>query len=447
MEKGQSQSLPLVPPDGGYGWIIVLAVFFQVVAVGPIMPMFGLIFGSKFEEFQTTPTEKSSIFAVYLLTWNIITMFVGPLVQLQSEQFVAFLGTTLIIIGMVFSAFSTSTMGIMLAYGLGVGAGIGFSTTNGILIISKYFKKKVGLAYGLFTTGLGIGALSMPQIVKLLLQYFSGTQTILIYAAICGVSYIGAILYRDVTHLMKPMTEEDFKLLSPKDIEKSTLIENEKSKKEKSCLRGFIITRVFCMIDWKLLCDPFFLMVTIGNSMCWCVLLSYVSSLRTICKERGLSVSQTADILTLIATTEIFTRAFHGFISDRACLRNSFRHPKKVMLTIMALGMSITFIGVTFTTDFLSFAIISCVCSLFSSAIMVNGPLVYSECFPDSLPSAIGLSNLFRGGLAIIIGPTVGMINTHFGTFNAVLLFLSGNTACMMGLWLVMDFIDIWRSR
>ena len=223
-----------------------------MVAVGPFMPMFGVIFGSKFEEFQTTPTERSSIFAIYLLTWNIITMSVGPLVQLQSERFVGFLGTTLVIIGVVLSAFSTSTLGIMLAYGLGVGAGIGLNNANGILIVSKYFKNKVGLAYGLFATGVGIGALSMPQIVKLLLQYFSGKQTILIYAAICGVGYIGAILYQDVTPFMKPMTEEDFELLSRKDIKKTTQIENEKSKEEKSCFQSFIITRVFCMIDWKL---------------------------------------------------------------------------------------------------------------------------------------------------------------------------------------------------
>ena len=113
--------------------------------------------------------------------------------QLKSERFVAILGTTSVIIGMVLSAYSTSTVGIMLAYGLCVGAGIGLTYTNGILIVSKYFKKKVGIAFGMITTGLGIGALSMPQIVKLLLQSFSGKQTILIYAALCGVGYIGAM--------------------------------------------------------------------------------------------------------------------------------------------------------------------------------------------------------------------------------------------------------------
>ena len=81
MEKGKSPETTLLPPDGGYGWVIVLAFFLQMVFVGPIMPMFGLIFGSKFQEFETSPTEQTSIFALYLLTWNIITLFVGPLVQ------------------------------------------------------------------------------------------------------------------------------------------------------------------------------------------------------------------------------------------------------------------------------------------------------------------------------------------------------------------------------
>ena len=449
MEKGNS---PLAPPDGGYGWFIVLSVFLQISCVGPIMPMFGLLFGSKFEEFETTPTEQTSIFAVYLLTWNIITMFVGPLVQLQSERFVAFLGSTVIIIGLVLCAFSTSTLGFMLAYGLGVGSGMGLVNANGVLIISKFFKKKIGLAYGLYATGVGIGAFPLPQLVKFLLLTFSGKQTILIYAAINSVAYIGAILQRDVRPLMKPMTEEDFKLVEPKkisQIEKD--LENGKKakvkKEEKTCLERFIITRVFLMIEWKLLRDPFFLMVAVGNSVCYCVLLSYVSSFRTICQERDLSVSQTADIITIISATEILTRGFQGFLGDRACLRNTFENPKKSIMTFMALAMSVVFIGISFTTDFMSLAISVCICSLFTSAIMINGPLIYKECFPDNLPSALGLSNLIRGGMAIILGPIVGMLKTHFGTFNAALYFLAGITASCMGLWALIDFIQWRRSR
>merc|ERR1711892_1345553 len=452
MEKGNSPTAPLVPPDGGYGWIIVLSVLLQMSCVGPIMPMFGLIFGSKFEEFETSPTEKTSIFAVYLLTWNIITMFVGPLVQLQSERFVAFCGTTLAITGLVLCAFSTSTLGMMLAYGLVNGAAIGLINANGILIISKFFKKKIGLAFGLFAAGLGLGALGLPQLVKFLLQSFSGQQTILIYAAICSIGYIGAILMQDVKPLMKQITEEDFKLLQQKNtkntengVVKKTKL-NEKDG-EKDCCRDFIIFRVFCMIEWKLLSDPFFLMVAIGNSMGYCAVLSYLSSLRTICSEKGLSASQTADIISVIAFTEIFTRVFQGYIGDRACIRNTFRHSKKVMFTIMGLGMSASLVAISFSFDFVSLAICVSVCSLFTSGIFINGPLIYSECFPENLPSAIGLSNLFRGAIAILFGPTTGILNTHFGSFNAALYFIAGATTCSMGVWLVVDLASWWRSR
>ena len=90
MEKGTSPTAPLVPPDGGYGWIIVLSALLQMSCAFPIIPMFGLIFGSKFDEFDTSPTEKTSIFGVYLLTWNIITLFVGPLSSFRVKDLLGF---------------------------------------------------------------------------------------------------------------------------------------------------------------------------------------------------------------------------------------------------------------------------------------------------------------------------------------------------------------------
>ncbi len=41
---------------------------------------------------------------------------------------------------------------------------MGLSNANNIIIINKYFKKRVGAAYGLLLTGFGLGGLAMPQV-------------------------------------------------------------------------------------------------------------------------------------------------------------------------------------------------------------------------------------------------------------------------------------------
>jgi MFS family permease len=252
----------------------------------------------------------------------------------------------------------------------------------------------------------------------------------------------------DVKPFIEQVTEEDFKLLEQKnngDVNKTKKI--TKMQREKNCCEDFIIVRVFCMIKWKLLWDPFFVVVGIGNSMVYCAVLSYVSQLRTICSQKGLSVPQTADIISVMAFTEIFTRLFQGFLGDRACIRNAFRHSKKMMYTFMGIGASAALIGITFAFDFVSLAICICVCSLFTSGVLINSPLIYSECFPDNLPSAIGLSNLFKAVIAIVLGPTTGMLNTHFGSFNAALYFLAGANLLCMGVWLVVEFIHFVKTR
>jgi hypothetical protein len=102
---------------------------------GPLMAMFGLIYGAKFEQFGSSPTEGNSVFAIFLVTWCVTSLFAGPLVEIRSSRFVAFCGTILNVGGLL-------------------GAGMGLNNTNNILIMTKYFKKRISLAYGLYATGL-----------------------------------------------------------------------------------------------------------------------------------------------------------------------------------------------------------------------------------------------------------------------------------------------------
>ena len=73
MEKSKSSSNNRpAAPDGGYGWVIVLATFLQISVIVQILPLFGVIFGAKFEEFESSHTEKSGIVSVFLVLSNTV---------------------------------------------------------------------------------------------------------------------------------------------------------------------------------------------------------------------------------------------------------------------------------------------------------------------------------------------------------------------------------------
>ena len=56
-ESTTTQGLPR-PPDGGYGWGIIVGGILQSVFTIPVLDMYGFLFAAKFESCKTTPTEQ-----------------------------------------------------------------------------------------------------------------------------------------------------------------------------------------------------------------------------------------------------------------------------------------------------------------------------------------------------------------------------------------------------
>ena len=157
----------MAPPDGGYGWVIVLAAFLQFALGSQLMPLFAVLFGPKFEEIGASSTEIYSVYSTFIVFWNLVSIFVGPLGELQSERFVAVCATGLQVVGLIICAFSTSIIHLVFGFGVVWGCGMGLSNTNNIIILNKYFKSKVGLALGLVISSVSIIGLVQPQVVKI----------------------------------------------------------------------------------------------------------------------------------------------------------------------------------------------------------------------------------------------------------------------------------------
>ena len=82
MEKNKSETAnintepgPGTAPDGGYGWVIVVAAFLQFGVIVQIMPFFDLLFGPKLAEFGASPTEKGAVVAVLMATTAMVAAF------------------------------------------------------------------------------------------------------------------------------------------------------------------------------------------------------------------------------------------------------------------------------------------------------------------------------------------------------------------------------------
>ena len=58
-EESKVEDQP-TPPDGGYGWVIVIGCVLQWVFTIPVLDMYGLLFAPKFASCKTTPTEQVS---------------------------------------------------------------------------------------------------------------------------------------------------------------------------------------------------------------------------------------------------------------------------------------------------------------------------------------------------------------------------------------------------
>ena len=61
------------------------------------------------------------------------------------------------------------------------------------------------------------------------------------------------------------------------------------------------------MMNWRLLCNPYFLMLAAGNAVVFVSSLTYLPQLRNICSDKGLDLAQTANVITILATITIVT--------------------------------------------------------------------------------------------------------------------------------------------
>ncbi|KAG0327444.1 hypothetical protein BG000_000961 [Podila horticola] len=159
-------------PEGGFGWLVVLASF--VVNFWTFGP--NIVWGVHQEyhlQSQTFPgvvsTQLSWVGSIGTAAMFISGPFVAPMTRFLGLRAVVAIGILVCSAGLIAASFATELWHLYLSQGFLFGAGGGLVFFSSISVTAQYFEKRRGLANGIAVAGSGIGGLALAPLIRMLI--------------------------------------------------------------------------------------------------------------------------------------------------------------------------------------------------------------------------------------------------------------------------------------
>uniref|UniRef100_A0A7E4UW14 MFS domain-containing protein n=1 Tax=Panagrellus redivivus TaxID=6233 RepID=A0A7E4UW14_PANRE len=191
------------PPDGGYGWVIVIAAFVSNFLVDGIANAFGAFMGSFEKEFGSSKAATSVIGSMLIGTYLLSGPFAGGLLNRFDARNVVIAGSILTGVAFILSTFSPNIFVFYLLYGFLGGIGFGLIYLPAIVVVGQYFESKRALATGIAVAGSGFGTFILPFVCQLGIEMYGWKPTLYFLAVLVFACIFCGLLY-------KPLPEPNF---------------------------------------------------------------------------------------------------------------------------------------------------------------------------------------------------------------------------------------------
>jgi MFS family permease len=184
-----------------YGWLVVAAAFaVSFVGFGSAYT-FSAFVGSLQREFSASRGSISLVFSLAGFLYFGLGVVSGPLADRWGSRRLVVLGMVLTGVGLAIASTARSVTEVYLAYGLGVGLGVGCSYVPALGAVQRWFVRRRGFASGLAVSGIGVGTLLMPPLASLLIEAVGWRHAYLALGCFAAVAGVGmALLIEDNPH-------------------------------------------------------------------------------------------------------------------------------------------------------------------------------------------------------------------------------------------------------
>ncbi|XP_058476888.1 monocarboxylate transporter 12-B-like [Solea solea] len=187
------------PPDNGWGWVIVGSCFMVMMCTRAFTRCISIFFGEFHAHFGADYAATAWVHSLV----DCATMLCAPVGSLVANRWscrvAVMVGGLLSSCGLLLSSFCSSLE--MLYFTMGVVTGLGFALcyTPALAMVGCYFRQRKALAYGIASSGSGIGTFVLAPTVQLLIELYSWRGALLILSAFVANLCVCGALLRPIT--------------------------------------------------------------------------------------------------------------------------------------------------------------------------------------------------------------------------------------------------------
>ncbi|WP_269507802.1 MFS transporter [Burkholderia sp. IMCC1007] len=154
-----------------YGWYVVAAAFAVTFVGFGSAYSFSAFVESLQRDFAASRGQISLVFSLAGFLYFGFGVVSGPLADRFGSRRLAVVGMLLTAAGLAAAGAAHTLLQVYVAYGLGVGLGVGCAYVPAVGAVQRWFVRRRGFASGLAVAGIGVGTLVMPPLASALIAH------------------------------------------------------------------------------------------------------------------------------------------------------------------------------------------------------------------------------------------------------------------------------------
>nr|XP_046241343.1 monocarboxylate transporter 13 [Scatophagus argus]XP_046241344.1 monocarboxylate transporter 13 [Scatophagus argus] len=387
------------PPDGGYGWVVVMSAFFTMGLTAGILKNFGLFFLDIQSHFGVPASTTSWVTSTTIAMFHLGAPVASMLTLQCSQRVVIIVGGLLAASGMLLASLDLSLPWLYLSMGILQGIGISFSWIPANSMVSHYFVQWRPIAYAIASSGEPVFAVLFSPFFQWLIEMYSWQGALLIIGGLQLNLCVCGALMRPLETDQNPVQETKGGL----EGDAAALTQKRKVTFQFSLMRKpelllYILFAIFAAAGFFI--PPLFL-------------VPFASSL-------GIDKYWPAFILSVLAFTDLAGRLICGWVANMRLLRNM------QLLTMLVTLLGVVVLLLPISHNYWAIIVFASLYGfLFGCVVAIHVTSIVDIVTLEGFDSGLGLFMLFRSIGGFIGPPAAGWLVDYTSDYSAA-FYLSG---------------------